>query len=136
MIDFTLQEAQFYRVLVDFFGHDRVVPKMRVLAICGGTLPQVAVSGQPELELWANENKCLFTIVNEQDLPRLVIEFFSGFEESVEIQDVEHQRYLPRLLKAAGVQYVTFSLAEFSELLDPHSSLDFVTLLKAKVDDL
>lgn len=135
MLDFTLAEAQLFRLLAGFFGKERVVPRMSVLAACGGELPaelpQLGIdSGQ-----WARSNTCLFTIVDEDDNPKLVVEFFSGFADSVDVTEVEHQRYLMPILEAAGVLYITFSDDEFAEITDPRSSLDFFSLLQAKVGD-
>ena len=151
MIDFNLEEAQLYRVLTSFFGKEHVVPHMSVLSICGGDLPDSPLVNEIEVSMdssngsnsdgsklkqWAKRSKCLFTIINPGGDPRMVVEFFSGFGNSVSLIDVEHQRYLKPILQAAGVSYCTISNEEFSELLDPRSSLDFFSLLKAKCEAL
>lgn len=134
MIALTIPEAQLFRLLVDFFGRERVVPQMSVVAACGGAIPPDISQRDSTLESWAKKNKCLFTIVDTEDTPCMVVEFFSGFEQAIDATEEEHQRLLSPLLKAAGVRYVTISPSEFSEMLDPGSSLDFFTLLKAKVE--
>ena len=132
MVFVELQEAQLFNLLASFFGRDRVIPNMSVLSVCGGALPDGVL--EPEKRAaWAKANKCLFTIVDVEDTPKLVVEFFSGFDKAVVATEAEHQRYLPQLLAAAGVRYITISEQEFSELLDPRSALDLFSLLEDKV---
>jgi hypothetical protein len=133
MVFIELHEAQLFKMLSSFFGRERVVPHMSVLSICGGELPEDYEESSEALRSWAKATKCLFTIVDDDDTPKMVVEFFSGFEHAVDPVEEEHQRYLSRLLPAAGIRYVTISDLEFSELLDPKSSLDFFSLLEAKV---
>lgn len=132
MIDLNLAEAQLFRMLVEFFGRDHVVPQMRVMAVCGGELPASLESKGSSLEAWARSNSCLFTIVDKEDTPRLVVEFAAGFEDSIDVVEVEHRRFLRPILDAAGIHYVTISPLEFSEMTDPSGQLDLVSLLKAK----
>jgi len=139
MIEMELREAQLYRILVGLFGRDRVMFKMSALSVCGGALPEgipnpLQAGGVPlNLTSWAKSNSCLFTIVNEFDEPYMVIEFFSGFEASVDAREVEHQQYLTPLLRASGIRYITMSDDEFDDILDPDSSLDILSFLKAKI---
>lgn len=135
MISISHNEAQLFRMLVGFFGEDRVVPQMSVNCVCGGALPSEILRQERDLESWAHNCKCLFTIVDPQDNPKLVIEFMSDFKEIIDLKELEHRQYLPRVLGAAGVHYITISPAEFSEMLNPNSSLDIFTLLKAKFED-
>lgn len=133
MVTFELHEAQLFNMLSSFFGRDRVVPHMSVLSVCGGEIPEIGKSLTKDVHSWARLNKCLFTIVDANDTPKMVVEFFSGFEDSVDPIEESHQRFLPVLLGAAGVRYVTFSAHEFSEVLNPNGTLDFFSLLEAKV---
>ncbi len=133
MVTFELHEAQLFNMLSSFFGRDRVVPHMSVLSVCGGELPEAAQALKNDLQTWARSNKCLFTIVDADDTPKMVVEFFSGFAQAVDPVEESHQRYLPVLLRAAGVRYVTISNNEFSEVLNPNGNMDFLTLLGAKV---
>jgi hypothetical protein len=144
MVNLSLREAQLFRMLTQFFGHDRVVLKMSVLAVCGGelprTLPEALIEELPrgklvDLASWAKRTRCLFTIVDQDDSPRLVVDFFSGFEDSVDAQEEENQRMLGPLLSKCQIPYVTISDSEFGDLLDPTSSLDFCTLLEAKFSE-
>jgi hypothetical protein len=133
MAHMDLREAQLFRILSSFFGRDRVVFRMSALAVCGGQLPPGVEFGEFDLAGWARLNPCLFTIVDGDDNPFMVIEFFSGFEVSIDVAEVEHQRYLRPLLAAAGIRYITMSDDEFSDILDPDGGLDILSFLKAKV---
>ena len=141
MIDLSLREAQLFRMLSSFFGRDQVIVKMSVLAVCGGELPSplpakllasYTINNSLDLSLWAKKNTCLFTIIDHNDAPKMVIEFFSGFQSSIDAREEEHVRILPSLLSTSHIPYVTISDQEFRELIDPHSSLDFCTLLEHK----
>lgn len=133
MLDFSLLEAQLFRLLVGFFGRDHVVPRMRVIAVCGGELNKEFAA---PVRAWAESNSCLFTVVDRDDTPKLVVEFFEGFDEFVDAREEEHQRLLPRLLESAGIRYVTFSEAELSEVMDPEGGVDFYHLLRSKFEGL
>ena len=132
MINLSLNEAQLFRMLVGFFGRDHVVPQMSVTAVCGGKLPEDVSHNGNDLGDWARRNNCLFTIVDKDDAPRLVIEFASGFSDAIDAVEAEHQSYLRPILDAAGIHYVTISDAEFAEMTDPAGQLDLVSFLKAK----
>ena len=135
MLNLSLSEAQLLRMLSQLFGKDRVIPFMSVLCVCGGELPGDYDSNGFDLRSWAKKNKCLFTIVDEDDQPRVVFEFFSGFTEVIENVDVEHQRYLKPLLSHIGVNYITITSSEFSEILDPEGKLDFISFLKDRFEE-
>lgn len=136
MINLSHAEATLFRILANFFGKEKVIPHMSVRAVCGEKLP-IDYRPRPtfDIEKWAKENKCLFTIVDNSDDPCLVIEFFSGFEKSVDVVEVEHQRFLPEILQYAGIRYITMTDNEFSAMLDPRANLDFYSFLKAKVSE-
>lgn len=136
---FEHSEAVLFRMLTGFFGEERVIPFMSVLAVCGGELADSAhttvnIESHDLLTRWAKQNKCLFTVVDYDDNPKLVVEFFSGFKEAFTAADAEHQRFLPPLLTHIGIPYVTISDSEFEELMDPNNPLSFVDLLRSKMD--
>ena len=141
MISFSLEEAQLYRLLAGFFGRARIVPNMSVLAVCGGELPpgipvQEAARLPANLGVWAKENRCLFTIVDDDDTPKLVIDF-EGLERSgIDAERVEYQRVARPLLSAAGVRFFTITGDEFAELLKPSGRLDLFTLFKSRFEEL
>ena len=136
MIDLTHDEALLFRILSGFFGRERVVPRMSVKSVCGDKLPAKFQNKESfDINKWAIENKCLFTIVDESDNPYMVIEFFSGFEKSVDVVEVEHQTFLPEILKSAGIRYITMTNQEFLDLTNPNNSFDFLSFIKAKVSE-
>ncbi len=136
MIGISVEESQLFRLLSGFFGVERVIPQMSVLAACGGSLPSNLHESELSLESWAKSNKCLFTVVNEADEPKLVVEFLGGSSEVVEVAELERQQRLEQLLNASSVLYIRISKSEFSEMLDPRHKLDLYSLLKAKLSDL
>lgn len=127
-------EAQFFRILTSFFGSERVIPSMSVLAVCCGELPVLTCSHVIDLPSWAKSTKCLFTVVDQEDTPKVVFEFFNGFERYVDVQDIERQQLLRPLLESKGISYITIRNDELDEILDPQSNLDFYHWLKDKVD--
>ncbi|MDC0359013.1 hypothetical protein OAO01_09375 [Oligoflexia bacterium] len=107
---------------------------MSVLSVCGGVLPEGVEQLGGGISDWAKQNQCLFTVVNKLDIPKLVVEFFAGFEGDIDNEEVEHQKLLKPLLAATDINYVTISNDEFSEMLDPNGNLDFYSFLKDKVE--
>ena len=127
----SLAEAQLFRLLGNLFGGDRVVPNMTVRAVCGGELP-TDLGFDIDLTVWAKKNTCLFTVVDHEDSPKMVVEFFSGVGPVVDPVDLEHQRFLKPLLGRLGILYITISPGEFDEVLDPSSDFDIVSLFRDK----
>jgi hypothetical protein len=133
MIEMNLAEAQLFRMLVGIFGRDRVVWSMSVRAVCGGELPKNLKSGDEELRERAERDKCLFTIVDDNDIPKMVMELEPDFTQFIELEKLERQRWLPSLLSACGVQYVTMSASELGEITNPEGKMDFISFLQDKV---
>ena len=133
----SLAEAQLFRQLVTLFGEDRVIPQMSAMAVCGGKLPRLKENidlTPTQLATWARAARCLFTVVDHNDDARLVVEFFSGFKDSIDAIEVEHARYLRPILEAAGIRYVTIAHQDFSEMLNPASGIDLVGYLQASLE--
>jgi hypothetical protein len=130
MAEMSLHEAQLFRLLVGFFGEDRVLFSMSVRAVCGGdlsSLPQPLAEGTRQ---WAEKNKCLFTVVDHEDDPKMVVEFEPDFSQYIEVEQLERKSLLPPLLRSRGVRYLTISGEEMGEMLDPRSGLELVDVLK------
>lgn len=134
MIEMSLAEAQLFRMLVSFFGKDRVLWSMSVRAVCGGDLPEHFEFEVGKPVSWVENDKCLFTIVDHDDNPKMVMEFAPNFSDFIEVEQLERQKHLPPLLGACGVQYVTISSQELGEILDPDSNLDFFSFLRDKFE--
>jgi len=137
MAEMSLEEAQLFRMLVSFFGKDRVLWSMSLRAVCGGDIPEQVRASSSEQVAWAENDRCLFTVVDHDDNPKMVMEFSPDYSDYIEVDQLERQKKLPPILGACGVQYVTISSQELVEILDPRSSLDFFSFLKDKfgVDD-
>lgn len=133
MSEMSLQEAQLFRVLGGFFGRDRVVWNMSVRTVCGGTYPPGAELFADDICRWAEISGCLFTIVDDDDSPKMVVEFAVDLKRCIDLQLLERQEHLPRLLELCGVRYVVVTEAEFEEIIDPNSSLDLASLLKDRL---
>jgi hypothetical protein len=127
----NLQEAQLFRLLGEFFGPERVVWSMSVTTVCGDALAQFAA--EATVKDWISRGKCLFTIVDDDDSPRMVVEFGAFDGSSLDLQRFDRQRFLPTVLAAAGIKYVVLTDQEFAELTNPGSSLDLFALLEDKV---
>ena len=130
MAEMSLDQAQLFRLLVGFFGKDRVLFSMSVRAVCGGDLSVLPQALGEETLRWAEQNRCLFTVVDSYDDPKMVVEFEPDFSLYIEVDQLERQSMLPAILKANGVQYLTISGKEMGEILDPNSSLELVDVLK------
>jgi hypothetical protein len=140
MVALNQTEAQLFRMLVGVFGPDRVVPHMSVTAVCGGEFPHAATvlpcfnrQGPDFGRSWARSTKCLFTIVDDDDDPRLVVEFYSPAADAIDAQEIEHQQYLKPVLQHVGIQYVTIAQDEFDDLLTPGSGLTLTALFFSKL---
>ena len=136
MDQLDLREAQLYRILGNLFGKENVIIGMSVLAICGGTFPEnMALTNQDiNLKEWAKNNSCLFTIMDSQDNPKMVVQLQADFSQEIDIQILESREYAAPILKSAGIRYVTFTRNELAGVLDPQGKLDITALLLLKLE--
>jgi hypothetical protein len=130
MVEMSLHEAQLFRMLEGFFGRDRVIWNMSVRTVCGGEYPTVAGESDDTTARWAGVAGCLFTVVDEDDIPKMVVEFAQGLSHTIDVSMLDRQQKLPDLLERCGIRYIMLTQDEFEEILDPHSSLDLVSVLK------
>ena len=105
-------EVLLFQQLRELFGQDRVLPRLRVSMICGHQYPAQVRDSVPNIEIWSRENSCLFTVIDGNSDPKVVIDRFDGFEESIDFDQVEHQKYLPALFSELGIHYITISSEE------------------------
>ena len=133
MLNLSLPEAQLMRMLSGFFGPEQVIPAMSVMAVCSGELPKIdSPTNGFDLESWAKSTKCLFTVVDANDVPRLVVELGYSTAEIVDVIEIEKTRYLPELFSKVGVSYVTVSMDEMDLISDPSNRVNIVTFLLDK----
>ena len=140
MTGFLLEEAQLYRMLVAFFGAERVIPHMSLLAVCGGEVPArisptIAGTLPADLVGFARGHRCLFTIVNEDDSPRMVLDFEAADPDAINADRLEYQRVAEPMLAAVGVRFVTITGPELTEMLKPGGNLDLFSLLRGRFED-
>lgn len=141
MIRFSLEEAQLFRCLGGLFGTENVIPNMSLLAVCGGEVPDTdsELSSRTgltvaQLESWARENQLLFTVIDSESNPRLVVNFdFEPEENCVEPARADLERFVVPFLEAAQIRYISISRREFSLVLDPEVPIDFIGLMQGKV---
>ena len=86
------------------------------------------------LGAWAGAAGCLFTVVDDNDLPKMVVEFELDTTDSVDLLLLERQQRLPKLLESCGIRYIVLTQSEFGEILDPDSPLDLVSLLQERLN--
>ena len=130
MAEMSLKEAQLFRLLVGFFGRDRVLFSMSVRAVCGGDLSALPEALDSETREWAESARCLFTVVDQDDDPKMVVEFEPVFSSYIEVDQLERKSRLPAILRANGVQYLTITGEEMRDILNPHGGIDLVDVLK------
>ena len=123
-----LREAQLFRMLTAIFGEDAVVFNMSALSVSGGEVPECfpdaeELRSRDVLTDWARETKCLFTVVDRSQEPKLVVDFLAMDGSVVDVYRAEAQGALPRFLEACGVRYVLLSNKDFADIMDPASSL-------------
>ena len=126
---FDNNEAILFRLLTSFFGHDQVIPQMSVHAACGGQLPK---SISKDILQWSKKAKCLFTVVNEDDIPKLVVELAVDNKDSIDIHEMDKQMQAKALLDRVGVPYIAISKNEFSFITDPKGQDNLYFFLKDK----
>jgi molybdopterin-guanine dinucleotide biosynthesis protein A len=128
-----LREAQLYRILMDVFGRERIIPKAKISFVCGGDLPRLPQTRYPRYKRWAEEFRCLFTVVNHHDEPCLVIEFLTDFTDAIDPHEAEREQYLPSVLKLRNIRYMTVNDEEFDALLEPDAEFQFLRLVEEKI---
>lgn len=132
MTTLSIREAQLFRLLTAFFGSERVIPHMSIFAICGGDFPSL-VRNPEKFRNWAKRNRCLFTIINFSDDPKLVVDFGAHQDGVIDVDQLERERLLPDLFSDIGIRYITISAGEFSEMTRGEAPLSLCSLLEKKI---
>jgi hypothetical protein len=136
MESLNLRQAQLLRLLTSIFGKDRVIPRMRIIAVCGGTLPLQQIPGlEVDLELWGQQAKCLFTIVDQADMPTLVIDLIDDPARAIDVEQLAYLQIAKVLLGAVGVVHLTLTEVEVENALGEGKPQDFRSYLEAKIED-
>jgi len=137
MIGLDSNEAILFRLLTSFFGRDRVIPQMSVLAACGGELPEEKFKKEEQqaVALWAKQKKCLFTVVNQEDAPKLVVELGVDAKTSIDVAELDKQQQARPILSAAGVPYIILSKSDLSFITDPEGPNNWFHLLQSRFEE-
>ena len=132
----SLEEAQLFRQLTALFGKDAVIPNMSLKSVILDSYEDNSGQKEPPISEKSGIIKCLFTIVDANDKPCLVVEFAATDDDVVDLTRLERAQELEPVLLAHEIRFITLSRAEFNETMDPSSGVKFVTLLQGKLDDI
>lgn len=124
---FDNNEAILFRLLCSFFGKDKVIPQMSIQCVCGEKLSR-------QLAFCPKTTKCLFTVVNEDDTPCLIVELGIDLKDSLDIKELDKQQALSKLLPEAGIQYLVLSKSDFSFVTSPANPENWFLFLKDKFE--
>ena len=125
-------EAILFRLLTAFFGRDKVIPLMSVAAACEGRLTKDSES----LLTWARQTKCLFTVVNEQDSPSLVVELGVDNKDSFDLKELDKQDRIRVVFKRFGIPYIVLSKKDLAFVTDPNEPENLYFFLKDRFEDV
>lgn len=89
----TLDEAILFRILTAVFGQERVIPSMSLKAL----VPT------------EHNFNCLFTVVDDDDQPKLVVEFFLTNSITIDLKEMERRVLVEQALVQNGIKYITIS---------------------------
>lgn len=105
---------------------------LRASMVCRSSL-----RGQVEDESavnWELLSSLLFTIIDQDGDPHLVVEFDVEYGNVVDVAALERKEILGPLLTNIGVRYLVISRDELCQMLDPASELTLATLLLSKIE--
>jgi hypothetical protein len=151
-----LHEAQLFRVLTSLFGEGKVFFDLSAALVCRSgkvqkssedspvaesldSLDPVHASKLPEAHhppvQWERLSNCLFTIIDHNDIPQLVVEFSASPQEYVDVEAMERQKELLAALSHYGVRYVVLTKKDLYDILDPTSALSGASFLLRKIEE-
>jgi len=121
MIDLTQKEVHLYKILVTLFGKENVIPRVTVKTVCEN-LPDTASFFPKELE----GVQVLFTVVNDDDAPKLVVEFAPEISEVVDVYALEREKKIVHLLNACQIRYISINDLDYQDLIKFNKHRDFL----------
>ena len=101
MTHLDLDSATLFRLLTAFFGKDQILYGMSLYTICGGSLPEGILEDQVMILKALN---CFFTVVDEADHPKLVIDLLPYTGGVIEMGRFEQQEVVEQALLRVGVK--------------------------------
>jgi hypothetical protein len=138
MVHLEVHQAQLLRMLAALFGEDQLLVNLSlrmVIDSCEDMQQAVregvcSAAGSPVLD-----TKCLFTIVNGNDRPQLVVDF-SGFGESyIDAAALKQNEAIERVLAEAGIKCLFIHPKDFQAILDKDAETTLVSVLQGLLDD-
>ncbi len=126
---FDNNEAILFRLLCSFFGQDRVIPQMSLSAVCGEKIAE-------QTDFCPKSIKCLFTVVNEDDSPCLIVELGVENKDSLDLKELDKQQILKKVLPDAGIRYIVLSRSDFSFVTEPGNPDNWFLFLKDQFEAL
>jgi hypothetical protein len=110
---FSLREAQLFRMLAALFGEDNVIPHLTLAVVLG------EVQLDAETRAWCAQQRCLITVVGRDDEPRFVLDFEAIEGDIVDPLRVELHGRGRELLTQHGVFFFSIASDDFEALTTP-----------------
>ena len=108
---FTLREAQLFRMLTTLFGEERVIPHLSLSMVLG------AQELDADTRNWAAQQRCLLTIVGKDDEPRFVLDFAAIEGEVIDPSRIELHSRGAELLTKHGIFFFSMKDLQFQRLI-------------------
>lgn len=118
MIALSLEEAVLLRILESIFGHGQVIPNMSLCAICGGD--EAKRNSEPY------KMQCLFTVVDPDDMPKLVVEFTETNQNTIDLSSYNRIEIIEPILAEHQIRYMVISREDYSDLTHPAADREFL----------
>lgn len=130
-------QAQLLRLLGDFFGSDQVIPFMSISSVFTDLVADLynyaeEFDGSCNQE-WLKREKCLFTIIDAEGDPKLVIELSAGDIDPIDLVNLKKQDILEELCSEAKICFALISHHELAQILDPSSRVSLISCLSSKL---
>lgn len=117
---FSLREAQLFRMVSAVFGDDNVIPHMTLAGVLG------AAPLDDATRAWCAQQRCLLTIVGRDDEPRFVLDFAAVEDNVIDPTRVELHRRGRELLARHGVFFFAMMNDDFEALITPGTGFSLV----------
>lgn len=124
------------RLLASLFGGERVVPHLKVRTVVGEAWrTRDDIDLGVDLEQWTANNRCLFTVVDDADAPKLVVDLAPIGEGTVDLEALDRTRILKALCEMTNLIFITFSESEINEAATAKDLTDFRIFMEAKLEE-
>lgn len=121
MIDLTQREVLLFKILISLFGKENVIPKMSLKAVCENSVETASLMNLEDAQL-----QLLFTVVNNDDVPKLVVEFAAETSKYVDLYSLEREKKVRQFLSSHSIRSIHISEGEYDDLIRSASDRDFV----------